>query len=551
MHPPDCHHIRSLLPCPALFLLHHPERMQAMGLTSTSYDEVRYPAGLFPQTHPDRLATTAYLRGLSPVPIERCRVLELGCGAANNLVAMAFQLSESEFVGVDLARIPIAAGQSLAAELGLRNVTLQAMDLCDRNLEKFGTFDFIIAHGVYSWVPDFVRERILQICQDMLTEQGIGYVSYNAYPGCHFRDLVRNMMRFHTQKFEGVLEKAIQARALVKFMAESRTKPDYYTEAFRTQLERIVKYGDESLYHDDLNPVAQPFYFYEFMEQAERHNLQYVGEAVLDSSDRAKFTPEALQRMRELDGANELVREQYKDFLCGTGFRQTLLCRREARVAAAFLEERIPDLFAMCDSVSLTDPEKAGDSPVEFKTPGGGKFEIANPLWRTALSYICSQWPCAVSFEQILKEVRLRGPKNNTDWDSVAERTFIASGLKESYALGVAFLRVRPPNVVNKVSERPAISRLAQAQIRLGESIASQLHASMKVPDAAGRHFLSLLDGTRDLEALTTEMIAYARSSGENLLPSETDDKEGLEEKVKQTVKNNLVSLVRSGMLVA
>lgn len=522
-----------------------------MDITSTPYDEVLYPAGLFPQTHPDRLATAAYLRGLSPAPTQRCRVLELGCGAANNLVAMAFQLPESEFVGVDLARIPIAWGQSLTAHLGLRNVTLQAMDLRDPDLERFGTFDFIIAHGVYSWVPDYVRKRILQICRDMLTKEGIGYVSYNAYPGCHFRDLVRHMMCFHTQKFEGVSEKATQARALVKFMAESRIKPDYYMEAFRTQLGRIVKYDDESLYHDDLNPLAQPFYFHEFMEEAERHDLQYVGEAVLDSSDRAQFTPETLQRMQELEGANEIVREQYKDFLCGTGFRQTLLCRRELRLAAAFIEERIPDLFAMCDSVLLTGPETAGDAPVEFKTPGGGKFEISNSEWLAAFSYICSQWPCAVPFERILQQVRERGPKKVTDSGSAAEGAFLASGLKESYALGVISLRVRPPNVVNKVSERPAISRLAQAQLRLGGSIASQLHASMKVPDRTGRYFLSLLDGTRDLEALAAEMIAFAKSIGQTLLPSDTDDEGSLEEKVRQRVKNNLVSLMRAGMLIA
>jgi hypothetical protein len=228
-----------------------------------------------------------------------------------------------------------------------------------------------------------------------------------------------------------------------------------------------------------------------------------------------------------------------------------LLCRRKLQLAATFLEERIPDLFAMCDSVPLTDPETAGDSPVEFKTPGGGKFEISNPVWRTALSYICSQWPCAVSFEQILKEIRRRDPKNITASGSAAEGAFIATGLKESYALGIVSLRVRPPNVVNKVGERPAISQLAQAQIRLGGSIASQLHASMKVPDAAGRHFLTLLDGTRDVETLAAEMIALTRSKGQDLLPSETDDKESLEEKVRQRVKNNLVSLMRAGMFVA
>src|SRR5262249_14123203 len=88
-------------------------------------------------------------------------------------------------------------------------------------------------------------------------------------------------------------------------------------------------------------------------------------------------------------------------------------------------------------------------------------------------------------------------------------------------------------------------------QARSARTIASQLHASMKVPDAAGRHFLSLLDGTHDLQALAAEMIAYTQSSAQNLLPNETDGKENLEEKVRERVKNNLVSLMRAGMLVA
>ena len=525
--------------------------MLATDKPSTPYDDVLYPTGLFPQTHPDRLATTAYLRGMSPAPIEHCRVLELGCGAASNLVSMAFQLPESEFVGIDLGRIPIASGRALVADLGLANVTLKAMDLCDPSLEGFGTFDFIIAHGVYSWVPQQVRERILQISRDMLNPQGVAYISYNAYPGCHFRDLVRHMMCFHTQKFEGVGEKLTQACALVKFMAESRIKPDYYTEAFRTQLGRLEKYQAESLYHDDLNPLAQPFYFHEFIEAAERHDLKYVGEAVLDTSDRALFTEETLRRMAELEGADEIVREQYKDFLCGTGFRQTLLCRKETEFSAFFRDDRIPELFAECDSVAMNDPKQAGDSPIEFKSPRGGRVEITHPVWRAGLSYICSQWPRSVSFEEILNHVKQMELGKSAEWESGSEAKTIAAALTQSYLAGVVSLRVRPSDVVNRVSERPAISRLAQAQLRLGSPVSSQLHRSMKIPDAASARFLSLLDGTRDLNALATEMIAFtrlARTQSEGEGPAEDAD---LETGVRERVKNNLVSLMRTGMLVA
>jgi methyltransferase-like protein len=359
------------------------------------------------------------------------------------------------------------------------------------------------------------------------------------------------MMCFHTQKFEGVDEKAAQARALVKFVAESRIKPDYYTEAFRAQLARIEKYEAESLYHDDLNPSAQPFYFHEFIEAAERHDLKYVGEAVQDISDRALFTDETLRRMTELEGANEIVREQYKDFLCGTGFRHTLLCRKETRLSATFPDERIPDLFAECDSVAMNDPEPAGDAPVEFKSPRGGKVEVTHPVWRAGLSYICSQWPRSVSFEQILNHVKQTEPGQLAEGGPGRVAATIASALIQSYLAGVVSLRVRPPDVANRVSERPAISLLAQAQLRLGISISTQLHRSMKLPDAASKHFLSLLDGTRDIEVLAAEMIAFARLARAQSEGGRPAEDAGLEAGIKERVKSNLVYLMRGGMLVA
>lgn len=119
------------------------------------------------------------------------------------------------------------------AELGLQNIVLRALDLGEASEQELGKFDFIIAHGVYSWVAQPIRERMLEICRQMLTEQGIAYISYNAYPGNHFRDLVRARMRFHTQNFDTVQEKVRQARSLIKFLAESRPKTNYYVESLR------------------------------------------------------------------------------------------------------------------------------------------------------------------------------------------------------------------------------------------------------------------------------------------------------------------------------
>jgi tRNA G46 methylase TrmB len=107
----------------------------ASHLTSP-YDEVLYPSRSLPQTHPGRLATVAFLRGMQPAPIDRCRVLELGCGTAANLIPMAFHHPESEFVGLDLAECPIALGRGSVSDLGLRNITLHLMDLRNANVER-------------------------------------------------------------------------------------------------------------------------------------------------------------------------------------------------------------------------------------------------------------------------------------------------------------------------------------------------------------------------------------------------------------------------------
>ena len=93
-------------------------------LTQSVYDQVPYPSLSYSQSHPDRLATVATLLGMSPTPVNRCRVLELGCASGGNLIPMAYGLPESDFVGIDNSARQIAEGQAMVKTLGLKNVTL-------------------------------------------------------------------------------------------------------------------------------------------------------------------------------------------------------------------------------------------------------------------------------------------------------------------------------------------------------------------------------------------------------------------------------------------
>src|SRR5579872_907571 len=163
------------------------------------YDEVPYRTLPQKQTHPDRLGAIGKLFGMNPAPVRGCRVLEVGCGNASNLIPMAYALPESQFTGIDLAAEAMAAGQHTVAALKLSNCRLELADICNIGAE-YGEFDYIVAHGVYSWVPAHVRDRLLALCAERLAPQGIAYISYNAYPGRHMRQMLREMMLYHIRR---------------------------------------------------------------------------------------------------------------------------------------------------------------------------------------------------------------------------------------------------------------------------------------------------------------------------------------------------------------
>src|ERR1700691_1662051 len=163
-----------------------------------SHNTFAYPGFPYPKTHPDCLAAMAILHGLSPAPVAHCRVLEIGCNEGANLIPMAYAIPGSEFVGFDLAGLRIERGQERIRELGIRNVRLFQGDLLELGNE-LGQFDYILAHGFYAWVPEPVRDRLLALCGELLTANGVAFVSYNALPGGNFRSMIREMMQFSAE----------------------------------------------------------------------------------------------------------------------------------------------------------------------------------------------------------------------------------------------------------------------------------------------------------------------------------------------------------------
>ena len=495
----------------------------------TSYDDVPYLALTHAETHPDRLATVATLLGCDPAPTERCRVLELGCASGANLLPMAEALPESTFVGVDVSRRQIADGEAAVAELGLRNVSLRAVDILEVGRE-FGDFDYIIAHGVFSWVPKPVQDHILAVARQNLAPRGVAYVSYNAYPGWHTVGVLRDMLLFHTRDVDDPEERAAMGHRLLELLME--TPPDErtpfgemlatYAESLRERLGGLDERGDTYLLHDALAAVNTPLYFAEFAERSAAAGLQYVAEA--DSP--IPMPPHLVRQVATAFGsrAEDVIdREQYLDFLRGRMFRRTLLCHGEVALDRDVDPARMEKLHVASRALPVPADADADDDPsggdgdgdgtrvARFRGPDGVTLAIDHPVTKAAMRRLAAAWPRAIAFGELadasLAEVAAGDPSAAGGEQRGQHRTLLAQGLLTAhcYTPQLVELRPRAPRVGAASDERPVAARSVRAAARRGTSITDAYHQSVPL-DAVDRRLIQLLDGTRDRRALRREL---------------------------------------------
>jgi SAM-dependent methyltransferase len=465
---------------------------------ASPYDVVPYPGHPFAQTHPDRLATLGTLFRIDPPPLEACRVLELGCGDGGNLVPMAVALPGGRFVGIDAAEGAIARGRALVEALGLTNVTLEVGEI--EELESPSeAFDYVIAHGVYSWVGPPVRDRLLELCRSALSERGIAYVSYNVLPGGRVSGALRDMLVFHTAGVDDPAERIEQARALLRLLMGGWSDEHEFGAIMRRQSERLLERSDETLFHDELAAVNEPVYFHAFMSHAARCGLQYLAEADFFEMQTGVL-PEPLSD--ELLRVEDVIRrEQYLDFIKGRMFRQTLLCRAELELDRSPQPMIVEDLAVS----SPTQPTGASDRKgrVTFEGPTGSTLTTDHPLVSGALDRVGRSWPGAIWMRDLI-------PEDASDADRVA----LCGAVLRCYAANLVQLHAMPPPLTVSVSQRPEASPLARHQARSGQLITNLRHASVRLEDDLGRRLVVLLDGTRDRAQLLHELRNFLLESG-------------------------------------
>ena len=458
-----------------------------------SYDEFPYLSFPFPQSHPDRLATIGWLFGMEPARVEACRVLEVGCASGGNLLPMAASLPGSQFVGVDFSPVQIERGAADVKALGLTNIELLAMDIMDFS-EAYGEFDYVIAHGVYSWVPNAVQEKLLAICARQLRPSGIAYVSYNTLPGWRMRSVVRDAMTYHTRGIAEPAKRVAQARAVLEFLAESvKDDASAYGIALRAEAEHLRKQADYYILHDHLEEVDEPLYFHQFIERAARHSLGYLGEAKFGAMLGGGFSQRVNETLARV-APSVLKREQFIDFLRARTFRETLLVHRDVRLTRKISPQQVMALRAASRARPVRpQPDLQSNAVEEFESPEG-KVSTPSRLSKAALLTLAECWPVSMGFNELDAAARVRACLPDPSGLELRER--LASEILQCYAAGVVELHYAKSPFVAVPGERPEGSALARLQASRGSPATTLRHEHGTFHGDTLRLFL-LLDGTR------------------------------------------------------
>jgi methyltransferase-like protein/2-polyprenyl-3-methyl-5-hydroxy-6-metoxy-1,4-benzoquinol methylase len=484
-------------------------------VAATTYDEMPYESYPFPQSHPDRLATVATLLSLQVPPVERCRVLELGCAAGGNLIPMALGLPQASFVGIDLSARQIADGQAMVQALGLTNVTLEQRSILDVPAD-WGPFDYIVCHGVYSWVPPPVQDKILDVCRQNLVPEGVAYVSYNTYPGWHLRSMIRRMMLYHASHFTEPQRRVQQARALLDFLVESAGQESTpYGAILKSELEVVRNSRDNYLFHDHLEENNEPVYFYEFIERATAKGLQYLGEADVMVMVPANFQPKVQEVLRRL-APDTMHMEQYMDFLRNRMFRQTLLCHQGRTPTYGVRPDRLT-AFHVASPVRPASavPDLHSTGPEQFCGLSDISMTVNHPLVKAALLHLGQVWPRAVPFEQLRETARTLlgwGP-SPLESSRAEDNQCLGESLLKAYttvADRLVELHVCPARPVPEVSTRPVASPLARLQAAQGQQVTTLRHQPLWLAEF-DRQLVRLLDGSRDRAALLDALAELVR----------------------------------------
>jgi len=467
------------------------------------YEQLPYQSMPFDVTQPSHMAGIARLFGLEPPPAESARILELGCASGGNIIPLAARFPEASFTGIDLSSRHVEEAQASIARLGLANIRVEKADIAAFVAPEQG-FDYIICHGVYSWVPPAARDAIFKICARGLAGNGLAYISYNVFPGWHLRRVVRDMCLYHAGNEGSPNERVGRFRWLLSKLATLSDESKFFGQLLRHEAGETAKYGDSYILGEFLAPQNEPCYFHEFIDQASSHDLGFLSEAELSLSVPELLGPDRSAFIREVAGESGLAIEQYMDFITGRTFRRSVLARTDALATRRVTREPIRGLYLSSRLVPKNDPLDAADMTFEH---GEARITTDNPAIKEAFLHLARIFPANCSYAELADLAAERSGLPRAQ----IERDLLQAVFRTSLAGQVRLSSVAQP-VGRATDARPQLWPVARAQAEAGQSWLTSLTHEVVSTHPAMRWLMMKLDGLNGRAELEERMAEGIRS---------------------------------------
>lgn len=517
---------------------------------SDSYNETPYHSHPFPQTAPEHLAAIATLFGVQAVPVERARILELGCASGGNLIPTALRLPHAHITGVDLSSVQIAEGQATIARLGLNNISLHHMDL-SAITPDFGTFDYIIAHGVYSWVPQEVQVAMLRICGENLSDQGLAYISYNTYPGWKYREVIRDAMMFRGAGRSTPQEKLSYARGMIDFLHD-KSNPDSLTRKNIDDVLPLLKSSENYyLIHEFLEHCNFPCYFHELIERAQQHGLYYLAESQPSTMFLSNFSTDIIEPLlRECHG-NQVAVEQHLDFLTGRSFRQTILLKQDRATEINYQLNTVQlqqlhyaGIFAPKQNINDTHESEY------FSTLYGLEVHLSHPIAIMTAQVLNADYPSTLQINEIAERVSQRSHQTGNAQTIEECLPVIIQFIKKMITQGVLRCRSSAVLLATEVAEYPVRDALACNTATANNLLTNAWHETVAL-NVIEQSIWPLLDGQHNQAQLHAHLLQEVAAnrlsfSQQGELLTDADD---ISTSAHEHLNANLTRLQRNGLL--
>lgn len=381
---------------------YHPRMTSTSQQTpSDPYDELPYCAYPITWTAPERLAIASLLHGGPRLPLDRYRVLELGCANGANLLPMAWYRQHGDFTGLDASVRQIALANDAREQLGLSNLRFIQGDFRSASDQLEGPFDIIIAHGVFSWVTNEARDAMLEMCSALLAPDGLLYLNYNTQPGWSVRGMVRDFLMQHTAHVKSLKERAEMCREVsARVISPLKSKEHAYTMLMANEFKLVAQNQPAYIAHEYLSPENNAYWRSDFFTILKRFGFDFVADADFNCISN-QITNELTELLIKENLSGRTAADS-ADLLCYRQMQSPIL-KHTPFVAQPCSNGEFSDLF-IASSLTALEDDKHG--PVmTFRQPSGQEIEIGDEPFCRALLELQKTCPRGLHIGSLFADV--------------------------------------------------------------------------------------------------------------------------------------------------